>query len=557
MFDKKVMSAFIVVLCVAVPSLIMAATTGKIAGKIVESDSGEPLPGANMVVVGTSLGAATNLEGEFFILNVPPGTYSVRVTMIGFADLLQENVRVSINQTTNLELGLTEQAITTETVVVYGQRPVVQLDVSSSQQIISAENIQDRPVDNLEEILAAEAGISLTAGEDGQGLVVRGGQLSETDIVIDGLSTRNQRNQQANTNIGLTAIQEIELLTGGFNAEYGDVRSGMVNIITKEGRTDKYSVSFDGKISPAARKHFGPSPYSIDGPQWRVYAGPNAMDGITPEMVDSGEYPFTWIGWEAWAAANLEDTDPLNDYTPQQALEIWKWQHRRREYANKPDYIGDISISGPVPFTPLTFLLSQRYEDLQLAYPMSRNNSIASTSLLKLTYRVSPTMKISINNNYILTKGVSSGFFSFSTGVVTGTRQGTEYATSNVASGSGGGYIPIWYDGSFNPIQTDQYRGGITLNHVLSPTTFYDARIEYTNFKTNQEPQGLRDTTKIYQVGDVWLDESPRGFAGTVFPAERIYDFFLEKRLSRKHLMRYLQQMGNMPGTLNKIRLIR
>ncbi len=195
------------------------------------------------------------------------------------------------------------------------------------------------------------------------------------------------------------------------------------------------------------------------------------MTGVTQEMVDNGEYPFTFPGWNAWSRANLEDTDPNNDYTPQQALEIWKWQHRKREYANKPDYVGDVTISGPVPFLPITFMLSQRHEDLELAYPMSVNNSIASTTLLKLTHQISPTMKISLNNNYILVNGVSSGPFDFSTGIVTGSREGTSYALQNVQSGEDGGGNWMWYDGAFSPIETQQYSGSLALNHVLNPTT--------------------------------------------------------------------------------------
>ena len=512
----NVICILLIVLMTGFVSDLWAARTGKIAGRIIDQQTNEPLAGANVVIEGTLMGAAADQDGFFVILNIPPGTYTVEVSVIGYASLLHENVGVSINQTTNLETSLTPEAITSETVVVYAERPVVQLDVSSSQKIISVENILDRPVDNLEEILNLEAGITLTAGAEGQGLLVRGGQLSETDITVDGLSTRNERNQQANTTIGLTSIQEIELLTGGFTAEYGDIRSGLVNIITKEGSPDKYSISFDGKISPAERKHFGPSPYSIEGPQWRVYGGPDAMTGITQEMVDSGQYPFTFVGWDAWAQNNLEDSDPNNNYTPQQLIEIWKWQHRVRDYADRPDYIADISISGPVPFTPVTFMLSQRYEDLLLAYPMSRNNSIASTTLLNFAYRLSPTMKLSLHNNYIVVNGVSSGFFDFSTGIVTGTREGTFYARDNVSSGDGGGGIHMWYDGSYNPVETKQYRGSLALNHVLSPTSFYDVRVEYTKFTTTQEPGDLRSTAAAFQTGNVILDESPRGFSGHV-----------------------------------------
>jgi hypothetical protein len=499
-----------------VPDL-WAAATGKIAGQIIGGDTGEPLAGANIVVVGTGMGAAADVDGYFVVLNIPPGTYDVEVSMIGYATYLEENVMVNINQTTTLDISLTSETITTETVVVTAERPVVQLDVSASQNIISVESIQDRPVDNLAEVLSLEANIDFSASRQGQGLLVRGGQLNETDITIDGLTTRNERNQIANTTIGLTGIQEIELLTGGFTAEYGDIRSGMVNIISKEGSQDRYSFAFDGKIAPAQRKHYGPSPYSIEGPEWRVYAGPDALTGVTEEMVDAGLYPFDFVGWNTFAENLIKDSDPANDLTPQQALEIWKWQHRTIEYANRPDYIGDMTISGPVPFTPVTFMLSQRYEDLLLAYPMSRKNSIASTTLLNFSYRLSPTMKFSWNNNLIITKGVSGGFYGFSTGYIDGTEEGTQYALEAVGVGPGvGAANRLWYEGSYNPIENKQYRTSISLNHVINPTTFYDARIEYTDFKTVQEPTNYRDLSPAIRIGNVVLDESPRGFSGTI-----------------------------------------
>jgi hypothetical protein len=125
-------------------------------------------------------------------------------------------------------------------------------------------------------------------------------------------------------------------------------------------------------------------------------------------------------------------------------------------------------------------------------------------------------MKLAWNNNLIITEGVSSGFFDFSTGYVDGTEVGTNFATQNVESGAGGGGIHMWYEGAFNPIETNQYRTSLSLNHVISPTTFYDIRLEYTKFKTTQEPQNLRNFDPAFRTGDVVLDESPRGFSGSI-----------------------------------------
>jgi len=496
-------------LLIAIGPEVWAGNTGKITGRVIDKQTGEPLIGANIIIEGTKSGAAADVKGYYVILNLPPNVYSVTTSYIGYSSLTQQNVKVSINQTTTLDFALSPELLQAGTVVVEASRPVVQLDVSASQRIVTAEAIQSRPVDNFEEILATETGVTLTASSEGTGLIVRGGQLNETDILIDGLSTRNERTQQPLTNISLTAVQEIEILTGGFNAEFGDIRSGLVNVITKEGSLERYTVSFDGKIRPTQRKHIGPSPFSVEGPFWQTYAGTDAFTGVTEDMVANGSYPFTFVGWNEVARQFLADTDPNNDFTPQELLEIWKWQHRKIEYANKPDYLGDLSIGGKVPFTSVAFLLSQRYEDLQLVYPFSRNNSVASTTLLKLTKSLSPSMKLSLNNSYILVKGVDGDIYGDTNGMITGTREGTGYARDAHF------WRYIWHDANFNPIETRQYRGGLSLNHVLDNKTFYDLRLEFTDFRTRQEPIALRDTTGIKKIGNRWYDEAPFGYVGS------------------------------------------
>ncbi len=522
--SKSILSISILLL-IFLAANVNAAAAGKISGRVTDRSTEEPLPGANVLLKNTTLGAVTDRDGYYVILNVPPGAYSLQASMVGYATMVQENLKVSINLTTTANFAMPQQTIQGETVVIQASRPVIQQDVSSSMVIVSDEAIQNRPLENLEELLATEVGIDLAASTDGTGLVVRGGELNETNIVIDGLSTRNERNQQPLTVLSLTAIKEIEILTGGFNAEYGDIRSGMVSVITKEGSLDRYSVNADMRMSPSARKHFGPSPYSIDGPFWQVYAGPDAFTGVTEQMVKSGNYPFAFVGWNEVARQYNADPDPGNDVTPQEALEVWKWQHRIRKYADKPDYIGDISLSGPVPFTNVSFLLSQRYENLQLIYPFSRNNSVASTTLLKLTTNITPKIKLSFNNQYMNLNGVAGSIYEGSTGLITGSREGSQYAQNAFF------WRYMWHDAAFNPAQVRQYRGGLSLTHVLNTTTYYDTRLEYTNYSIKQEPEGTRDPDGIKKIGNTYYDEAPWGYVRGTSITEK-YDILNEFLMS-------------------------
>lgn len=508
---KSAKIIFIVTLLIlSAASEMMAQRTGRLTGRVTEIGTNEPLIGVNVVISGTTIGTVTDLDGYYVLLNIQPGVYDMVFSMIGFTTTTVQNVTVHINESTAVDVELGEQAIMGEEIFVTASREVVRLEVSSSRTLITAQNIENNPVSNLEEILANYPGISLTAGSDGTGLVIRGGNINETNIVIDGLSTRDMRTQQPNTTLNLTAINELEVLSGGFTAEHGGIRSGMVNIVTKEGRLDKYEIVADFRVAPPQQKHFGPSPFSIDGPFWKVYAGDHAMTGVTSDMVASGQYPFAFIGWNEFARQRLSDGNPDTDLTPQEALEVWKWQHRQREYANKPDYIMDMTFSGPVPFVKNTsFMVSQRYEDLQLVYPLSRNNSIGSSTLLKLTTQLGGGKKLSLNAGHLLKQGVSSGVYNTSVGIVDGTRQGSSYARNAIS------WEHLWHDAALNPVDVNHFRSGLQFSHALSPSTYYEISTEFTAYSTKQEPRGVRDTTGIKQIGGRWYNEAPFGYVSS------------------------------------------
>lgn len=114
------------------------ATTGKISGIVKDKETGEPLPGVNVIVEGTTRGAATDVQGNYVILNVPAGTYSVRATFLGYAAMRVQNLRVSIDQTTRHDFLMTPEAIAGEEVIVVATRPIVQKDLTSSQKVTTS-----------------------------------------------------------------------------------------------------------------------------------------------------------------------------------------------------------------------------------------------------------------------------------------------------------------------------------------------------------------------------------------------------------------------------------
>ena len=212
-----------------------AGTSGKIVGMVIDEETGQPLIGANIILKGTSMGAAADITGRYMILNVPPGRYILIVRMIGYGTVEYENLRVSIDLTTSVDFSLTTRAVVGEVVTVIGKTPLIRLDLTSSSVSISAEQIEALPVDNFTDIIALQAGIV-----EGH---FRGGRAGEVLYLVDGIPVNDVFSGDFAFQVENNAIQEMEIISGTFNAEYGQVQSGVVNVLTKEGGQE-YSAQF-------------------------------------------------------------------------------------------------------------------------------------------------------------------------------------------------------------------------------------------------------------------------------------------------------------------------
>lgn len=226
---------FYFLLILILPYNLFGGTTGKVAGRIVDANSKEPLIGANVIIVGTSMGGATDVEGNFFIINIPPGVYSIKASAIGYASVTFENVRVSVDQTTRLDFQMSEKAVEINSVVVKASKPLIQKDLTSTQSNISGNNISMLPVEDVQSIVNLQAGVV-----NGH---FRGGRLGEVKYLIDGVSVNDVYSGEATLEASTNSIQELQVITGTFNAEYGQAMSGVVNQITKIPE-DHYTGSF-------------------------------------------------------------------------------------------------------------------------------------------------------------------------------------------------------------------------------------------------------------------------------------------------------------------------
>ncbi|MCJ7552363.1 MAG: carboxypeptidase-like regulatory domain-containing protein, partial [Ignavibacteriaceae bacterium] len=166
-------------------SIPVYSQVGKINGVIRDAQTGEALIGANIIVEGTTIGAATNVDGFYVITNVPPGTFNLRASMVGYTQQVIQNVRVIIDLTTEINVNLTSETIGIEEVVVIATIPVVRQDVSSSVVNLNIKEIENLPVVSVSSVIGLQAGV--------QGLTVRGGASDQTAFVVNGITLRDER----------------------------------------------------------------------------------------------------------------------------------------------------------------------------------------------------------------------------------------------------------------------------------------------------------------------------------------------------------------------------
>lgn len=227
-----------------VSTYLFGGTTGKISGTAIDGSTKEPLLGATIQIVGTSLGAASGVDGSFIILNVSPGTYSVRVSSLGYEAKLIEQVKIVADQTTTLAVSLKPTNVELSEVIVSAQTPAIQKDLTSSISVISFGDIEALPVASFTELIGLQAGVV----GSGSNLHVRGGRSNEVAYLVDGAYVEDPLLGGLATQINNDAIQEMSLLSGTFNAEYGNAMSGVVNIVTRQGG-EKFSGKVEGRTS--------------------------------------------------------------------------------------------------------------------------------------------------------------------------------------------------------------------------------------------------------------------------------------------------------------------
>ena len=517
-FSFQINRAFI--LCLIFLQVIFAGTTGKISGKVVDENN-QPLIGCNIVVKGTSLGAATNIKGEYFILNIPPGKYDLTASMIGYGTVTVEGTLVMVDLTAKTNFFLKPETIEGDVITVTAEKPTVRLDQTSMSAVVSSEDIENLPVTDVGDVIELQAGI---VRDPNGGFHVRGGRSSEVSFWVDGVATTDSYDGSSGLEIENAGIQEVQVISGTFNAEYGQAMSGIVNVVTKDGGLN-YQGNLDFFSGGYHTNHS--NLYSISSPfsSWQSFTDLNGdgnwdygeilYDLNGNNTWDEGEIYWDRNGNQSWDGD--EGTEPLNDDlgydgylgdyydyngdgkttqpSPGEGNGRKDWGEHQFNLDNKgyTEYLNIFknifqqsnisgSLSGPIPLSnkKLTFYSTFRYYHSAGRYYGRKLFSPTGVFSDESIVPLSPFSKLS--GQFKLTYNIKSGMKASYTGYL------TEKAYKNYDS-----YYKYNPDGILNNFESDQSHM-LALTHSISQNTFYE--FKFLNFSSGYHQS-------LYEKSDV------------------------------------------------------
>jgi len=247
--------------------------TGSISGKLIDKNTGQELPGAIVMLVDTKLWTVADKYGHYSINNIPPGKYDIRAKMLGYTTIVVRDVNLRADLHQELDFEMVSEALELGTeIVITAEKPLIQKDVPPSSYTLSHSDINRKlPIDNFYQTITTQP--SVVKGH------IRGGRNYDALYMIDGLSIQDPMFREISTFVPLSAISEINFYTNGFNAEYGQAMSGIINLATKEGKertegffkifTDKFGIDIkNDNLKRIELSVGGPLLFSFGGPMY-------------------------------------------------------------------------------------------------------------------------------------------------------------------------------------------------------------------------------------------------------------------------------------------------
>jgi outer membrane receptor protein involved in Fe transport len=515
-----------------------AQIKSRIVGTVTDEKSGEGMIGANVMLPGTQLGAVTDVNGKYFIIGVPVGTYRLQASMIGYAKKAVTNVVVSADRVTTVDIALEPGEIEMDAVVVSAKQDKLNKEVSSTQLVATQQQITEAAgIREINTFLAKQPGI---ASENGY-LAIRGGSADQTGTMVNGIAYNNAAVGNAETSIPLSAIEQVSVLSGGFNAEYGNFRSGLINVTTKNGSKEGYHGTFTLSRNFEHMKRFGPELSDPTAPLLAPYMNPNVAFTGTDST-----WPWEpFNGWVARAAQyNAGHAD--NPATPLDLYLLYSWlfmtipdydgllrydstyvvsdeqkslfaQHARKEQG--VDYNFDGGFGGPIPYLideiGATFYISNTTSKQYYTIPVVRNYELKTTTLATIRLEPFERTTLTLNGLWKVQDGVSRirpAFGDFPDASRDGGFMPIDNIRSFVRNTENNEHRMYWFDPPFFPmLKQSTVLGGLTLNHIVNNSTYWEFGLNYLNIQNSSPTGDNRDTNVVTWFGPFPVDEMPYG----------------------------------------------
>ena len=225
------------------------AQTGNINGRVETAANGTLLRGADILLIDTDTGGSTDSNGIYMISNILPGTYSLRALYIGYAQTTITDIKIYPGQTTNINFILGKEVLKGEEVTIIAERELIRPGISANTINLDAANLENLPIATIEDAVGLQAGVE-------PNMTIRGGNINSTSFIVDGINLREGRTNGPITGLSYTAVEQIQVQTSGFDAAYGNVRSGLVQIVTKDPPKDRFIADLFIRNRSAQRLNF-------------------------------------------------------------------------------------------------------------------------------------------------------------------------------------------------------------------------------------------------------------------------------------------------------------
>lgn len=281
---------FAALLLVAGPASLAGQATGRILGEVVDAETGDPVAGAQASVVGHPLRTISNRVGRFVLTAVPPGDRTLTVEMLGYRSTTVEHVRVRAGHPVEVAVRLTPVPVDVPGLVVEAERVrLMEPEVTASHEVVLGRELRELPVDRVAEAIELTPGVS-----DGH---FRGGRVGQETYVVDGFALKNQlegSTQGSVLELSPTSLEEIEVVTGGFGAEFGSALSGVVSLVTRRGDPQEWR-----RRASVRTDHWAPHPL------FRGFSELSMSAGGPVRLLGAGSTLFVDV-----LAQALADADP-------------------------------------------------------------------------------------------------------------------------------------------------------------------------------------------------------------------------------------------------------